>query len=107
MGSAFTVPCLDNKNDVTLIGTHLEDRFIDNMINPDNFCMPVVKTELDLISLRKAACTSNAKFFLGTDSAPHSTKAKETFCGCAGMYSAVTAHPADRQEFQTGLFHAR
>ena len=37
MGSAFTVPCLDNKNDVTLIGTHLEDRFIDNMIKNENF----------------------------------------------------------------------
>ena len=37
MGSAFTVPCLDNKNNVSLIGTHLEDQFIDQMIQNDNF----------------------------------------------------------------------
>jgi glycerol-3-phosphate dehydrogenase (NAD(P)+) len=37
MGSAFTVPCLDNENDVSLIGTHLEDQFIDQMMQNDNF----------------------------------------------------------------------
>ena len=37
MGSAFTVPCLDNKNNVSLIGTHLEDQFIDQMMQNDNF----------------------------------------------------------------------
>ena len=40
-------------------------------INPDNYCMPVVKDENDLITLRKYACSGNKKFFLGTDSAPH------------------------------------
>ena len=37
MGSAFTVPCLDNENNVSLIGTHLEDQFIDQMMQNDNF----------------------------------------------------------------------
>ena len=37
MGSAFTVPCLDNENTVSLIGTHLEDKFIDQLIQNDNF----------------------------------------------------------------------
>ncbi len=37
MGSAFTVPCLDNENSVSLIGTHLEDQFIDQMVQNDNF----------------------------------------------------------------------
>ena len=45
MGSAFTVPCLDNKNAVSLIGTHLEDRFIDQMMQNDNF-HPVLKFKL-------------------------------------------------------------
>ena len=53
MGSAFTVPCLDNKNDVTLIGTHLEDRFIDNMIKNENF-NPVLNTKLSVkLKLKK------------------------------------------------------
>ncbi len=48
-----------------------KDVFINNSINPHHFCMPVVKNELDLLALRKAACYENKKFFLGTDSAPH------------------------------------
>ena len=45
MGSAFTVPCLDNENAVSLIGTHLEDKFIDQMMQNDNF-HPVLKCKL-------------------------------------------------------------
>ena len=53
MGSAFTVPCLDNKNAVSLIGTHLEDRFIDQMMQNDNF-HPVLKCKLpSKLKLRK------------------------------------------------------
>jgi len=37
MGSAFAIPCLENKNDVTLIGTHLEDDLIDNIKSNNNF----------------------------------------------------------------------
>ena len=53
-----------------------KDLYIDNKINPHNFCMPVVKDESDLIELRKCACSGNEKFFLGTDSAPHHLKEK-------------------------------
>ncbi len=53
MGSAFTVPCLDNENAVSLIGTHLEDRFIDQMMQNDNF-HPVLKCKLpSKLKLRK------------------------------------------------------
>ena len=45
MGSAFTVPCLDNENAVSLIGTHLEDKFIDQMMQNDNF-HPILKCKL-------------------------------------------------------------
>jgi len=48
-----------------------EDVFKDKEINPHHYCMPVVKNEKDLTSLRNAACFNNSKFFLGTDSAPH------------------------------------
>ena len=53
-----------------------DDVFKNEKINPHNYCMPVVKNEEDLLSLRKAACFDNDKFFLGTDSAPHLTKDK-------------------------------
>ena len=46
-------------------------------INPHNYCMPIVKNEEDLISLRKYACSGNKNFFLGTDSAPHQISDKE------------------------------
>ena len=52
------------------------DVFKNEKINPHHYCMPVVKNEEDLLSLRKAACFDNDKFFLGTDSAPHLTKDK-------------------------------
>ena len=45
MGSAFAVPCLDNKNDVTIIGTHLEDNLIES-INSNNYIHPALKTQL-------------------------------------------------------------
>ena len=47
------------------------DVFINDEIDPHHYCMPVVKSEKDLLALRKAACFDNNKFFLGTDSAPH------------------------------------
>jgi dihydroorotase len=48
-----------------------DDVFKNEKINAHHYCMPVVKNEKDLLSLRKAACFDNNKFFLGTDSAPH------------------------------------
>ena len=45
MGSAFTIPCLDNKNKVTLIGTHLEDRFLDEILKKNNF-HPILNLKL-------------------------------------------------------------
>ena len=53
-----------------------DDVFKNEKINPHHYCMPVVKNEEDLLSLRKAACFDNDKFFLGTDSAPHLAKDK-------------------------------
>ena len=50
--------------------------------------MPVLKREKHRIALVEAALSDNEKFFLGTDSAPHSIKSKETSCGCAGVFNS-------------------
>ena len=60
-------------------------------IRPHHYCLPVLKRELHRQALIKAASSGNPKFFLGTDSAPHAKSAKESACGCAGMYTAYTA----------------
>ena len=60
-------------------------------IRPHHYCLPVLKRELHRQALVQAATSGSAKFFLGTDSAPHARHAKEASCGCAGMYTANAA----------------
>lgn len=60
-------------------------------INPHHYCLPILKAERHRQALVKAATSGNQKFFLGTDSAPHAVSAKESACGCAGIYSAAAA----------------
>lgn len=60
-------------------------------IRPHLYCLPVLKRETHRAALIAAATSGNPKFFLGTDSAPHAKHAKETTCGCAGIYSAHAA----------------
>ncbi len=60
-------------------------------IRPHMYCLPVLKREQHRQALVAAAISGNPKFFLGTDSAPHAQGAKETACGCAGIYSAHAA----------------
>ncbi len=57
-------------------------------IRPHHYCLPVLKREHHRKALVKAATSGNKKFFLGTDSAPHTEHAKETACGCAGIYTS-------------------
>jgi len=57
-------------------------------IRPHNYCLPVLKRNTHQARLREIVASGSPKFFLGTDSAPHSKAAKETACGCAGCYSA-------------------
>ena len=57
-------------------------------IRPHHYCLPVLKREEHRLALVRAATSGNAKFFLGTDSAPHARHTKEAACGCAGVYSA-------------------
>ena len=60
-------------------------------IRPHHYCLPVLKREVHRQSLLEAATGGESKFFLGTDSAPHSQAAKENACGCAGMFTAHAA----------------
>ncbi len=60
-------------------------------ICPHMYCLPVVKREFHRQALRRAATSGNPKFFLGTDSAPHEVAAKESACGCAGIFNAAHA----------------
>ena len=60
-------------------------------IRPHLYCLPILKTEADRQALRRAASSGHARFFLGTDSAPHPVGAKETACGCAGCFTAPAA----------------
>lgn len=60
-------------------------------IRPHYYCLPVLKREEHRLELIKAAISGSNKFFLGTDSAPHSQNRKENSCGCAGIFSAPLA----------------
>jgi dihydroorotase len=60
-------------------------------IRPHYYCLPILKREHDREALVNAATSGDPRFFLGTDSAPHARSAKETSCGCAGMFTAHAA----------------
>lgn len=60
-------------------------------IRPHHYCLPVLKREKHRQALVAAATSGNARFFLGTDSAPHARLTKEAACGCAGCYTAHAA----------------
>ena len=60
-------------------------------LRPHHYCLPVLKREQDRQALVEAATSDDARFFLGTDSAPHEVRTKETACGCAGIFSAHAA----------------
>lgn len=60
-------------------------------IRPHMYCLPIAKREHHRLALRKAATSGSPKFFLGTDTAPHAVGAKESSCGCAGIFNAPFA----------------
>ncbi|MGM0671702.1 dihydroorotase [Thioalkalivibrio sp.] len=60
-------------------------------MRPHHFCLPILKRERHRKALVEAATSGHPRFFLGTDSAPHPRHAKESACGCAGIYSAHAA----------------
>jgi dihydroorotase len=60
-------------------------------IRPHHFCLPVLKSQADREALLEVIASGDARFFLGTDSAPHARSAKEAACGCAGIFTAHAA----------------
>jgi dihydroorotase len=82
-GVAATVTAhhlLYNRNDLLVGG-----------VRPHYFCLPILKRNTHQEALRTAVTSGNPRFFLGTDSAPHTRAAKESACGCAGCYTAHAA----------------
>lgn len=69
-------------------------------IKPHYYCLPVAKRERHRIALRAAATSGDARFFLGTDSAPHTDANKLLPCGCAGCFTAPNTLPILAQVFE-------
>ncbi len=70
-------------------------------IRPHYYCLPVLKRETHREALVAAATSGNPKFFLGTDSAPHATPARESACGCAGIYPPHAAIELYAEAFES------
>ncbi len=68
-------------------------------IRPHLYCLPIAKREKHRLALRKAAISGAGPFFLGTDTAPHGITAKQSACGCAGVFTAPVALQAYTQVF--------
>lgn len=78
----------------TITPHHLEfnrNAIFEGGIRPHNYCLPIAKRESHRKALRRAATSGSARFFLGTDTAPHTVHAKESACGCAGIFNAPHA----------------
>lgn len=69
-------------------------------VRPHYYCLPILKREIHRRALMQAASSGNPRFFLGTDSAPHSKGLKEHSCGCAGCYTALHAMELYAQAFE-------
>jgi dihydroorotase len=94
-------------NDANLGGTITTHHLIINRnhilvggIKPHYYCLPVAKREEHRLALRAAATSGDARFFLGTDSAPHTDENKESACGCAGCFTATNTMPLLAQVFE-------
>ena len=70
-------------------------------LRPHHYCLPVLKSETDREALLEVIASGNSRFFLGTDSAPHARGAKETACGCAGIFSAHGAIELYAEAFES------
>jgi dihydroorotase len=69
-------------------------------LRPHFYCLPVAKRERHRLAVRKALKSRSPNFFLGTDSAPHAREAKESSCGCAGIFNAPYALESYVQVFE-------
>ncbi|MDW3204483.1 MAG: dihydroorotase [Alphaproteobacteria bacterium] len=92
--AAEFVPTGGDNLAATITPHHLEINRTDMFrggIRPHLYCLPIAKREEHRLAVRAAAVGGNPRFFLGTDSAPHPVHAKESACGCAGIYNVASA----------------
>ncbi|MEM6996324.1 MAG: dihydroorotase [Myxococcota bacterium] len=73
----------------------------DGGLRPHMYCLPVLKRARHRDALLEAATANDGKFFAGTDSAPHEVAAKESSCGCAGIFNAPVALPLYAEAFDS------
>jgi dihydroorotase len=106
VSSAEAVACVKNlpQNVAATVTVHhliltLND-IVGDYLRPQNFCKPLPKLPKDKNAIREAIFSGSKKFFLGTDSAPHSLEKKECLCGAAGVYSIPVAIPVLIEEFE-------
>jgi dihydroorotase len=88
----------------TITAHHLllnRNALFDGGVRPHHYCLPVLKRERHRRALLDAATSGNPKFFLGTDSAPHERKTKESGSGCAGIYTAHAAIELYAEAFES------
>ncbi|MFZ1568572.1 MAG: dihydroorotase [Thiolinea sp.] len=101
-GVDYVLSC-DSHTAATLTPHHLvinRNAMLVGGIKPHYYCLPVAKRESHRLALRAAATSGDARFFLGTDSAPHPIHAKETACGCAGIFNVANALSITAQAFE-------
>ena len=90
-GVDFVASC-DQNMAATLTTHHLminRNHLLVGGIRPHYYCLPIAKREEHRQALVKAACSGDSRYFLGTDSAPHTKSTKESDCGCAGVFNAA------------------
>lgn len=101
--SVAFVTSRDHKLAATITAHHLlfnRNHMLAGGIRPHYYCLPILKRSEHQQALIEAATSGNPQFFLGTDSAPHTTEKKESSCGCAGAYTASAAMPLYTQAFE-------
>ncbi|PTW48816.1 dihydroorotase [Sphingomonas faeni] len=92
--AAAFVAEVDHPIAATITPQHLlinRNALFDGGLRPHAYCLPVLKRETHRLAVRRAAVSGSPRFFLGTDSAPHVVGAKESGCGCAGIFNAPFA----------------
>uniref|UniRef100_A0A7N0UKN7 Dihydroorotase, mitochondrial n=1 Tax=Kalanchoe fedtschenkoi TaxID=63787 RepID=A0A7N0UKN7_KALFE len=90
----FVESCKEGSVAATVTPQHLilnRNAIFQGGLQPHNYCLPVLKRETHRQAIVTAVTSGSRKFFLGTDSAPHERRKKESTCGCAGIYSAPIA----------------
>jgi dihydroorotase len=93
-GVAYVQSCTDGNVAATVTPHHLminRNALFRGGIRPHYYCLPIAKREHHRLALVDAVTSGDVRFFLGTDSAPHLDEAKESDCGCAGIFNAPNA----------------